>query len=355
MHRTDADGNVAGLFTDGDPMIPQEATVIGAAWLNDIQEEICNAIEDLGGTLVKGNQTQLYDRLVAVFGRLASANTWSATQTVNADVSITVTAAGTGTRKLMLTVPVTAAGVKFRLYYSDTGALVATFNAVWDNGTSQYTVDVVGVASYRMAAASGTTSFRTYTAPDANPFAESAFNTLSVLVSPGDVTVTGDLLYSPVKTGYIYVTPYDFELEDTNSRRVLDGGASPTIHYLGSSTVADVFYHARVFLPGGATITNAETYIQNSNISTAYTPTFLGWVYTFSGNTASRSAIGGDLSIAANSAGAWRSHGAGSISGPDNNGWLLARLKLPQTASADQIRMYGLRFTYTIAARKSVV
>lgn len=59
MHRVDTDGHLANLFTDGDPGIGQEATIIGEDWLNDVQEDLCNLIEDAGVTLVKGSQTQL--------------------------------------------------------------------------------------------------------------------------------------------------------------------------------------------------------------------------------------------------------------------------------------------------------
>jgi hypothetical protein len=59
MHRTDAARNVANLFVDKNPSAGTRGTVVDAAWLNAVQEEICNFIEDLGGTLVKGTNTQL--------------------------------------------------------------------------------------------------------------------------------------------------------------------------------------------------------------------------------------------------------------------------------------------------------
>lgn len=58
MHRTDADGHDSNLFTDGNPGV-DEATVIDENWLNAVQEELCNTIEDAGTTLVKGTNTQL--------------------------------------------------------------------------------------------------------------------------------------------------------------------------------------------------------------------------------------------------------------------------------------------------------
>lgn len=65
MHRVDTSGNIAGAFTDGDPDVPVEATVVDDDWLNAVQESICNLIEDAGITLVKGDDTQLTDAVDA--------------------------------------------------------------------------------------------------------------------------------------------------------------------------------------------------------------------------------------------------------------------------------------------------
>jgi len=80
MHKIDGAGNVAGAFTEGDPMIPQEATVVTADWLNAVQTEIVNVVES-NAVLVKADNTQLLTALNAKYGRLATAGTWSAKQT----------------------------------------------------------------------------------------------------------------------------------------------------------------------------------------------------------------------------------------------------------------------------------
>lgn len=59
MHRVDAPGSVTGLFSDGNPAIGQQATQVRAAWLNDLQENICYLIEQAGIALEKGDETQL--------------------------------------------------------------------------------------------------------------------------------------------------------------------------------------------------------------------------------------------------------------------------------------------------------
>ena len=72
MHRVDASGATAGnLFTNGDPVNAIPATRLEEAWHNDIQEEVCNTIEDAGITLVKGTQTQLRDSIIAISEREA--------------------------------------------------------------------------------------------------------------------------------------------------------------------------------------------------------------------------------------------------------------------------------------------
>jgi hypothetical protein len=66
MHRTDASGNASNLFTDGNAGSGVPATVVDDDWLNAVQEEICNAVEADGTTLVKGTNTQLRSALAAI-------------------------------------------------------------------------------------------------------------------------------------------------------------------------------------------------------------------------------------------------------------------------------------------------
>ncbi len=66
MHRVDTDGHVANKFTDGNPVFGQRATVVDAAILNAVQEAICLVVEGAGIVLSKGDDTQLYDAIVAL-------------------------------------------------------------------------------------------------------------------------------------------------------------------------------------------------------------------------------------------------------------------------------------------------
>jgi hypothetical protein len=59
MHKIDTDGHVGNLFTDGNPSLGQAATIVDDDWLNAVQTEVVNVIEDAGITLVKGTNTQL--------------------------------------------------------------------------------------------------------------------------------------------------------------------------------------------------------------------------------------------------------------------------------------------------------
>lgn len=69
MHRIDGPGAVNSLFTEGDPTVPQMATVVSAAWLNDVQENLVRTIEAAGITPVKGD----YDQLRQAIGLLSGA------------------------------------------------------------------------------------------------------------------------------------------------------------------------------------------------------------------------------------------------------------------------------------------
>ncbi|MGI5862879.1 MAG: hypothetical protein ACOX6T_12580 [Myxococcales bacterium] len=65
MHRIDTADSVYGLFSDGSEVTGVPGTLVDAAWLNAVQEELATAIEGLGGTLTKGTNTQLRDLLKA--------------------------------------------------------------------------------------------------------------------------------------------------------------------------------------------------------------------------------------------------------------------------------------------------
>lgn len=88
MHRIDGAGNLAGMFTNGDPGIGQEATVVTADWANAVQEEIVGVVLASGATLSKPDNTQLLTALNARYGRLATAGTWSAKQTFGAGAEV---------------------------------------------------------------------------------------------------------------------------------------------------------------------------------------------------------------------------------------------------------------------------
>lgn len=60
MHKIDSDGaTVDNKFTEGDPLVPVQATIVSAAWLNAVQGEIVSVIEDVGlSLLTSGTDTE---------------------------------------------------------------------------------------------------------------------------------------------------------------------------------------------------------------------------------------------------------------------------------------------------------
>ncbi len=70
MHRIDADGNVDSRFTDGNPQTGTPATVVDAAWLNGVQEDLLAAIEATGQSPAKGNYSQVLAAAQALGGAL---------------------------------------------------------------------------------------------------------------------------------------------------------------------------------------------------------------------------------------------------------------------------------------------
>lgn len=69
MHRIDGAGaTITNLFTEGNPSLGIPATVVTDDWANDVQEELCNLVEDQGITLVKGTQTQVLAAIKSLIG-----------------------------------------------------------------------------------------------------------------------------------------------------------------------------------------------------------------------------------------------------------------------------------------------
>jgi hypothetical protein len=72
MKRTTAEANVANLYDEGNPSLGQPATVVGAEEMNQIQEEIANAIELAGIALSVADDEQLNK---AILARIAAGGT----------------------------------------------------------------------------------------------------------------------------------------------------------------------------------------------------------------------------------------------------------------------------------------
>ena len=65
MHEIDGSGHIDNQFTEGDPTSGIPTTVITGDWLNAVQNELVNAIENAGLTLDKEDNTQLLQAMIA--------------------------------------------------------------------------------------------------------------------------------------------------------------------------------------------------------------------------------------------------------------------------------------------------
>jgi hypothetical protein len=74
MKRTDADGNLSGLYTDGDPVGGVPATVVNASALNNIQEELVSIVLAAGLGLNGAVYTQV---LTAIKQLIQDGALWS--------------------------------------------------------------------------------------------------------------------------------------------------------------------------------------------------------------------------------------------------------------------------------------
>tara|TARA_Y100000310_G_scaffold243676_1_gene248256 strand:- start:25817 stop:26386 length:570 start_codon:yes stop_codon:yes gene_type:complete len=91
MFRIDSEGATAGnRYTEGDPALSIPATVVSAEALNSFQEEIIKPIEEMGITLAKANEGQLYEALLELLlrgGRKDPVNYALANNTASAAVT----------------------------------------------------------------------------------------------------------------------------------------------------------------------------------------------------------------------------------------------------------------------------
>ena len=91
MFRIDSEGATAGnRYTEGDPALSIPATVVSAEALNSFQEEIIKPIEEMGITLAKANEGQLWEALLEFAlrgGRKDPVTHVLANNTANADVT----------------------------------------------------------------------------------------------------------------------------------------------------------------------------------------------------------------------------------------------------------------------------
>lgn len=72
MHRIDTKGAAAGgQFQDGNPFAEIASTVVDAAWLNAVQENVARFIESRGLTLTKGDHDQLTEAIEAAINAVA--------------------------------------------------------------------------------------------------------------------------------------------------------------------------------------------------------------------------------------------------------------------------------------------
>lgn len=81
MHRIDTATAEDGKFVNGNAAQGKKGTQVDETWLNSVQEEICNVIEDNGQTLDSSNNGQLSNVLSrnCIDGKIASTFTLSTT------------------------------------------------------------------------------------------------------------------------------------------------------------------------------------------------------------------------------------------------------------------------------------
>jgi len=130
MHRIDADGHVANQFSDGDQSLGILGTKVDAAWLNAVQEEICNLLAARGVTLAKGTNTQLRDAMVGAAAAWANIYATGSGAYLNDHLGI-ASLAFNGTKELVVTLSKAMANDKYAVIPSSKGELTAGASTDW--------------------------------------------------------------------------------------------------------------------------------------------------------------------------------------------------------------------------------
>lgn len=174
MFKIDSDGaTVDNKFTEGNPALSVPATVVSDEWLNSVQAELVEVIEENGITLDKGDETQLNQAMIEFFlrgGRKDSLSQVLANDTGPADVTGFLMNKSTSVSKVALysierktaTQNIQETGIVFCTYDSadaawrqsslsvmdDAGVLFSIDNTDTNAAQLEYTTDDLTGASY---------------------------------------------------------------------------------------------------------------------------------------------------------------------------------------------------------------
>lgn len=89
MHKIDTNTAVDGSFVDKNASLGVDGTVVDAAWLNSVQDEICNVVEAAGKTLNKQDNSQMASA-IGILTKRECAKTVIASSSVKQGVSATI-------------------------------------------------------------------------------------------------------------------------------------------------------------------------------------------------------------------------------------------------------------------------
>lgn len=89
MHKIDTNTAVDGSFVDKNASLGVDGTVVDASWLNSVQDEICNVIEEAGKTLSKQDNGQMADA-IGILTKRECAKTVIASNSIKQGISATI-------------------------------------------------------------------------------------------------------------------------------------------------------------------------------------------------------------------------------------------------------------------------
>lgn len=170
------------------------------------------------------------------------------------------------------------------------------------------------------------------------------------VLSDGPVTATTDFQYTASQTRFAYCPATELVATGVANQGRLASDDSP-LGWWGGSSVTNYYVAGRAMIPVGATITGMQVATLSADGSDR-TVRLSASYFAANGNAAMTATVlcsNANVVVPSDNTFAWRDAtlGAGPFTMP-SNGFLSFGIAIPQVVTTNNLRIYGVRFAYTM-------